>query len=219
MRDLVALAEKREAACKDEISTLLASRSTMYEAAPARPACLAAPPAPAEEQEEEAEDDGCGETVEAAAAKIDEAEKRIEVAQVQHLRQGRSSERAMRFWMQEARLHMVLSVEEYRDILLAGRSRSSVGQFLGLILIVCLAAPAGSVQQAEGCLCGSRAGHALPGAASEPGAGSSHPDHRTLSTNHSRARRTALCRAAGWQSQRQADVSRGAQQHERQSWC
>jgi hypothetical protein len=82
MRDLVALAEKREAACKDKISTLLASRSTMYEAAPARPACSPAPPVPAEEQEEEAEDDGSGETVEAAAAKIDEAEKRIELAQV-----------------------------------------------------------------------------------------------------------------------------------------
>jgi hypothetical protein len=82
MRDLVALAEKREAACKDEISTLLASRSTMYEAVPARPACSPAAPAPAEEQEVEAEDDGCGETMEAAAAKIDEAEKRIGLAQV-----------------------------------------------------------------------------------------------------------------------------------------
>lgn len=87
MRDLVSLAEKREAACKEEISTLLASRSTMYETVPVHKACSPAPPAAAApaaeaEQEEELEDDGCEETVAAAAAKIDEAEKRMEVAQV-----------------------------------------------------------------------------------------------------------------------------------------
>jgi hypothetical protein len=96
MRDLVSLAEKREAACKDEISTLLASRSTMYEAPPAKRAC--SPPAQAAAvtaatapeqaaaqegaQQQEEDEEGCEETLEAAAAKIDEAEKRMEVAQV-----------------------------------------------------------------------------------------------------------------------------------------
>lgn len=94
MRDLVSLAERREAACKDEISTLLASRSTMYDAAPARRAC--SPPAPAQaapaavagpeqtaaHEAAQEEDEGCEETLEAAAAKIHEAEKRMEVAQV-----------------------------------------------------------------------------------------------------------------------------------------
>jgi hypothetical protein len=105
MRDLVALAEKREAACKDEISTLLASRSTMYEAAPARPACSPAPPAPEEQEEEQAEDDGCGETAEAAAAKIDEADKRIELAQVR----DPSNRDAHKFAMQQAQRHMLAS--------------------------------------------------------------------------------------------------------------
>lgn len=97
MRDLVSLAERREAACKDEISTLLASRSTMYEATQARRACsqpaqaaqavspaaVAGPEAEAAAQEAaQVEDEGCEETLEAAAAKIDEAEKRMEVAQV-----------------------------------------------------------------------------------------------------------------------------------------
>lgn len=90
MRDIVSLAERREAACKDEISTLLASRSTMYEAAPAWRACL--PPAPAqaapaavagpEQAAAQEEDEGREETLEAAAAKMDEAEKRMEVAKV-----------------------------------------------------------------------------------------------------------------------------------------
>jgi hypothetical protein len=86
MHDLVALAEKREAACKEEISTLLASRSTMYEAAPTRPAAPAAAVAAVEaadaEEQGQQEDEELDETVEAAAAKIEEAGKRMEVAQV-----------------------------------------------------------------------------------------------------------------------------------------
>jgi hypothetical protein len=90
MHDLVSLAEKREAACKEEISALLASRSTMYEAAPARPAAAtaaaAAPAAAAaddaEEEQGQQEDEELEQTVEAAAAKIDEADKSMEVAQV-----------------------------------------------------------------------------------------------------------------------------------------
>lgn len=82
MRDLVALAEKREAACKAEISELLASRSTMYEAKPTRsrsPSPTAAEPEPAAEEEH---DEDAEETVEAAAAKIEEAERRMDAAQV-----------------------------------------------------------------------------------------------------------------------------------------
>jgi len=82
MRDLVALAEKREAACKAEIGELLASRSTMYEAKPTRsrsPSPAAAEPEPAAEEEH---DEDAEETVEAAAAKIEEAERRMEAAQV-----------------------------------------------------------------------------------------------------------------------------------------
>lgn len=96
MRDLVSLAEKREAACKDEISNLLASRSTMYESRPSSSqtskaaAAAAAAPAPAaadaaegEEQEQpEMQDEDNEETAEAAAAKIEEAERRMEAAQV-----------------------------------------------------------------------------------------------------------------------------------------
>lgn len=90
MRDLVELAEKREAACKTEISELLASRSTMYEASPTRSsgttsaaATAAPPPEPAADAEEgEMQDDEYEETVEAAAAKIEEAEKQMEAAQV-----------------------------------------------------------------------------------------------------------------------------------------
>jgi hypothetical protein len=87
MRGLVALAEQREAACKEQISDLLASRSTMYEAAPARqqaasPVLAAQGSADEDVAAEQSQDDGFDETVEAAAAKIEEAEKRMEAAQV-----------------------------------------------------------------------------------------------------------------------------------------
>lgn len=96
MRDLVSLAEKREAACKEEISTLLASRSNMYEV---RPSARTASPAPAAAAAEggvaaaatneeggvqacDEDDEECEESMEAAAAKIQEAAKRMEAAQV-----------------------------------------------------------------------------------------------------------------------------------------
>lgn len=97
MHDLVALAEKREAACKEEISALLASRSTMYESRPssssqatkAAAAAAAAAAAEAEsageaagEEQELQQDEEDEEAVEAAAAKIEEAEKRMEAVQV-----------------------------------------------------------------------------------------------------------------------------------------
>lgn len=84
MRDLVALAEKREAACKGEISQLLASRSAMFESSKAAAAVAAAAAAAAQEAAEKAMAEGAqgDEGSAAAAARIEAAEKRMDAAQV-----------------------------------------------------------------------------------------------------------------------------------------
>lgn len=113
MKELVALAERREAACKAEVSQLLANRSAMYEAGNAAhgSAAAAAPlstavaeaEAAAEAAEAEAQaqaaaaegslaDEEDVPSAEAAAAKIAEAERRMDVVQVGHDSCRRSEE-------------------------------------------------------------------------------------------------------------------------------
>lgn len=87
MRDLVALAEQREAGCKAEISQLLASRSAMFESSKAAAAVAAAAAAAAAAALEAARAAGAGpysaeEDLEAVNARIEAAEKRMDTAQV-----------------------------------------------------------------------------------------------------------------------------------------
>ncbi len=80
MHDLVALAERREAACKEEIARLLTTRSEMFEATAAagrESAVLPAAAAAADGEHEVAVGEG-GE----ASRRIEEAERRIDTAQV-----------------------------------------------------------------------------------------------------------------------------------------
>lgn len=76
MKDLVKLAERREAACKEEIARLLASRSAMYESNAAAAAATA----------DQATELGASTGDEADSVevthRIDTAEKRMMVAQV-----------------------------------------------------------------------------------------------------------------------------------------
>jgi FKBP-type peptidyl-prolyl cis-trans isomerase len=84
MHELVAIAERREAACKAEIGQLLASRSAMFESSKAAAAMAAAAAAAAEEAAEEANAAGQQEEedVEAAHARIEAAERRMDMTQV-----------------------------------------------------------------------------------------------------------------------------------------
>ncbi|WIA19827.1 hypothetical protein OEZ85_005735 [Tetradesmus obliquus] len=85
MRDLVALAEQREAACKSEIGQLLASRSAMFESSKAAAAVAAAAAAAAAEAAAAAAagPHSAEEDMDAVNAKIEAAEKRMDAAQVQ----------------------------------------------------------------------------------------------------------------------------------------
>lgn len=84
MRDLVALAEQREAACKSEIGQLLASRSAMFESSKAAAAVAAAAAAAAAEAAAAAAagPHSAEEDMDAVNAKIEAAEKRMDAAQV-----------------------------------------------------------------------------------------------------------------------------------------
>jgi len=84
MHELVAIAERREAACKAEIGQLLASRSAMFESSKAAAAMAAAAAAAAEEAAEQAKAAGQQgeEDVEAAHARIEAAERRMDMTQV-----------------------------------------------------------------------------------------------------------------------------------------
>eukprot|EP00879_Flechtneria_rotunda_P017327 GHRR01018151.1.p1 GENE.GHRR01018151.1~~GHRR01018151.1.p1 ORF type:complete len:898 (+),score=438.17 GHRR01018151.1:161-2854(+) len=85
MHDLVALAESREAACKAEITQLLANRSAMFESSKAAEAAAEAAAAAAAEAQAAAAaangDEG-EENLEAANARVEAAEKRMDAAQV-----------------------------------------------------------------------------------------------------------------------------------------
>ncbi|KAF8062960.1 hypothetical protein HT031_003799 [Scenedesmus sp. PABB004] len=85
MRELVALAERREAACKAEIGRLLAARSAMFESSRAAAAAAAAATAPAADaaRERDGAPEPGDEGGEAAAARIEAAERRMDAAQVQ----------------------------------------------------------------------------------------------------------------------------------------
>jgi 5-deoxy-D-glucuronate isomerase len=84
MRELVALAEHREAACKSEIGQLLASRSAMFESSKAAAAVAAAAAAAAAEAAAAAAagPHSADEDMDAVNARIEAAEKRMDAAQV-----------------------------------------------------------------------------------------------------------------------------------------
>jgi hypothetical protein len=84
MRELVALAEQREAACKSEIGQLLASRSAMFESSKAAGAVAAAAAAAAAEAAAAAAagPHSAEEDMDAVNARIEAAEKRMDAAQV-----------------------------------------------------------------------------------------------------------------------------------------
>ncbi|KAF6261763.1 hypothetical protein COO60DRAFT_1636588 [Scenedesmus sp. NREL 46B-D3] len=85
MHELVALAEHREAACKSEISQLLASRSAMFQSSKAAAAVVAAAAAAAAEAAAAAAagPHSADEDMDAVNASIEAAEKRMDDAQVQ----------------------------------------------------------------------------------------------------------------------------------------
>jgi hypothetical protein len=84
MRELVSLAEHREAACKSEIGQLLASRSAMFESSKAAAAVAAAAAAAAAEAAAAAAAGprSADEDMDAVNARIEAAEKRMDAAQV-----------------------------------------------------------------------------------------------------------------------------------------
>jgi hypothetical protein len=84
MRELVALAEQREASCKSEIGQLLASRSAMFESSKAAAAVAAAAAAAAAEAAAAAAagPHSAEEDMDAVNARIEAAEKRMDAAQV-----------------------------------------------------------------------------------------------------------------------------------------
>jgi hypothetical protein len=91
MRELVALAEHREAACKSEIGQLLASRSAMFESSKAAAAVAAAAAAAAAEAAAAAAagPHDADEDMDAVNARIEAAEKRMDAAQVRSARDVR----------------------------------------------------------------------------------------------------------------------------------
>jgi hypothetical protein len=84
MRELVSLAEHREAACKSEIGQLLASRSAIFESSKAAAAVAAAAAAAAAEAAAAAAagPHSADEDMDAVNARIEAAEKRMDAAQV-----------------------------------------------------------------------------------------------------------------------------------------